>query len=78
MSRGTLSADFAGSVEEARAFCEGRRFNLARRNETAGNEGMPLITVPYKNLADRLSAISLFEEHGWPEECLLDTRYGKG
>lgn len=70
MPAGTIIADFAGSLEEARAFAKANGFNQS--NKLARNvNGDPQISISFTNYKQRDEALALFEKHGWDLDSVV-------
>jgi len=73
---GSVKADFAGTYAEAIAYATEHGFNAPRALSHAGNEGLPMISLPYHNVTELAAVEAKFAEHGWEDGATLITRHG--
>jgi hypothetical protein len=57
--------DFAGTYAEAVAYAKQNGVNAPKGLACHGNEGLPMLSLPYKNIAERQAAEKKFEALGW-------------
>lgn len=72
---GSLSADFAGTEQEARQFCQANPTFHVGHYPNIGNEGLPMIVANYHSKAERVALLTEFDKLGWPEEAVGDKVY---
>lgn len=68
MTIGTIKVDFAGTYAEARVFAAQNGVNASRRLASAGNEGLPMLSIMFTSVAQREQGQELFHRLGWDKD----------
>ena len=75
--RGSIIADFAGSNLERLNFCAEHGFK-APSMFSMGDNGYPMITLPFTNRSSLMEALAKFNQYGWDSESVIITRQDGG
>ena len=76
---GSIIADFAGTLDEARAFAKENGVRAPQNGpykEAMAANGCACISAPYRTKADRVIAIQKMESLGWEEGAWFDSKHG--
>jgi len=71
---GTVIAEFAGTRNEAKAYAKEHGINYAQNLGTEPN-GLPYVSIPYKNFTDLRVALKKFDRLGWDNASVFVTNH---
>ncbi len=80
MSGGSVRVSFAGTFSEAVEWCRNNPGIFAPKGlaRAGDDDGLPMLSIPYRNTDEFLAAQRRFEELGWDREFQSVNPHGRG